>query len=256
MFLPSRPFSVSPQAPGGRPWLRPSPRGGGPSLVRGGSGLVLTLVSLPFQTCFPSSSRLVSGPAFLSDGGSSPGLGQGGRPPDWGGACAPAEPAQASGPYVEIIEQPKQRGMRFRYKCEGRSAGSIPGERSTDTTKTHPTIKVSMAVSGGVGGPEWVCGKELWNPSRLASRPGCSQRLGIGTGIPQSLDVPCTLNRSMATLGQGQFASPWLPRTPLTGLTPMSLWGKTAGMASMRLSSAPTVASTGEVLTSRVWGLR
>ncbi|XP_073461325.1 transcription factor p65 isoform X2 [Aquarana catesbeiana] len=45
-------------------------------------------------------------------------------------------------PYVEIIEQPKQRGMRFRYKCEGRSAGSIPGERSTDTTKTHPTIKV------------------------------------------------------------------------------------------------------------------
>ncbi|XP_059566059.1 transcription factor p65 isoform X2 [Myotis daubentonii] len=52
------------------------------------------------------------------------------------------EPAQAPGPYVEIIEQPKQRGMRFRYKCEGRSAGSIPGERSTDTTKTHPTIKI------------------------------------------------------------------------------------------------------------------
>lgn len=63
---------------------------------------------------------------------------------------------------MEIIEQPKQRGMRFRYKCEGRSAGSIPGERSTDTTKTHPTIKVSMAVSGGVGGTERVCGKELW----------------------------------------------------------------------------------------------
>ncbi|KAM5138693.1 transcription factor p65 isoform 2-T2 [Mantella aurantiaca] len=46
-------------------------------------------------------------------------------------------------PYVEIIEQPKQRGMRFRYKCEGRSAGSIPGERSTDITKTHPTIKIN-----------------------------------------------------------------------------------------------------------------
>lgn len=59
------------------------------------------------------------------------------------GRCLATEPAQASGPYVEIIEQPKQRGMRFRYKCEGRSAGSIPGERSTDTTKTHPTIKVS-----------------------------------------------------------------------------------------------------------------
>nr|QYW22363.1 RELA proto-oncoprotein NF-kB subunit [Xenopus laevis] len=46
-------------------------------------------------------------------------------------------------PPVEIIEQPKQRGMRFRYKCEGRSAGSIPGERSTDTSKTHPTIKIN-----------------------------------------------------------------------------------------------------------------
>ncbi|KAJ8281834.1 hypothetical protein COCON_G00043530 [Conger conger] len=45
-------------------------------------------------------------------------------------------------PYLEIIEQPKQRGMRFRYKCEGRSAGSIPGEKSNDTTKTHPAIKV------------------------------------------------------------------------------------------------------------------
>ncbi|XP_028998960.1 transcription factor p65 isoform X2 [Betta splendens] len=47
-----------------------------------------------------------------------------------------------SAPYTEIIEQPKQRGMRFRYKCEGRSAGSIPGEKSNDTTKTHPAIKV------------------------------------------------------------------------------------------------------------------
>ncbi|XP_038280903.1 transcription factor p65 isoform X1 [Canis lupus familiaris] len=59
------------------------------------------------------------------------------------------EPAQASGPYVEIIEQPKQRGMRFRYKCEGRSAGSIPGERSTDTTKTHPTIKINGYTGPG-----------------------------------------------------------------------------------------------------------
>ncbi|XP_029609466.1 transcription factor p65-like, partial [Salmo trutta] len=32
--------------------------------------------------------------------------------------------------------------MRFRYKCEGRSAGSTPGEKSNDTTKAHPAIKV------------------------------------------------------------------------------------------------------------------
>ncbi|XP_004478661.1 transcription factor p65 [Dasypus novemcinctus] len=61
----------------------------------------------------------------------------------------PSEPVQATGPYVEIIEQPKQRGMRFRYKCEGRSAGSIPGERSTDTTKTHPTIKINGYTGPG-----------------------------------------------------------------------------------------------------------
>ncbi|XP_034532374.1 transcription factor p65 [Notolabrus celidotus] len=51
-------------------------------------------------------------------------------------------PVQPGNACIEIIEQPKQRGMRFRYKCEGRSAGSIPGEKSNDTTKTHPAIKV------------------------------------------------------------------------------------------------------------------
>ncbi|XP_030635987.1 transcription factor p65 [Chanos chanos] len=51
-------------------------------------------------------------------------------------------PVPQGTPYVEVIEQPKQRGMRFRYKCEGRSAGSIPGEKSNDTTKTHPAIKI------------------------------------------------------------------------------------------------------------------
>ncbi|XP_017602744.1 PREDICTED: transcription factor p65, partial [Corvus brachyrhynchos] len=55
--------------------------------------------------------------------------------------------------YVEILEQPKQRGMRFRYKCEGRSAGSIPGEHSTETTKTHPTIRVSAPGAGAPPGP-------------------------------------------------------------------------------------------------------
>ncbi|KAK6278338.1 hypothetical protein J4Q44_G00391470 [Coregonus suidteri] len=52
------------------------------------------------------------------------------------------DPLNQGNPFIEIIEQPKQRGMRFRYKCEGRSAGSTPGEKSNDTTKTHPAIKV------------------------------------------------------------------------------------------------------------------
>ncbi|XP_052058912.1 putative transcription factor p65 homolog isoform X2 [Mytilus californianus] len=46
------------------------------------------------------------------------------------------------GIYTEIVEQPKQRGLRFRYECEGRSAGSIPGEKSTQDRKSFPTIKI------------------------------------------------------------------------------------------------------------------
>ncbi|KAM9316173.1 proto-oncogene c-Rel [Gastrophryne carolinensis] len=45
-------------------------------------------------------------------------------------------------PYIEIFEQPRQRGMRFRYKCEGRSAGSILGERSTDNNRSYPSIQL------------------------------------------------------------------------------------------------------------------
>nr|XP_056709379.1 proto-oncogene c-Rel [Euleptes europaea] len=32
--------------------------------------------------------------------------------------------------------------MRFRYQCEGRSAGSIPGEHSTDINRTFPAIQI------------------------------------------------------------------------------------------------------------------
>ncbi|CAL8376795.1 unnamed protein product [Boreogadus saida] len=59
------------------------------------------------------------------------------------GQPSPINNQQPSKPYLEIIEQPKARGMRFRYKCEGRSAGSIPGEKTNDTTKTHPAIRVN-----------------------------------------------------------------------------------------------------------------
>ncbi|XP_075059961.1 proto-oncogene c-Rel [Mixophyes fleayi] len=45
-------------------------------------------------------------------------------------------------PYIEIFEQPRQRGMRFRYKCEGRSAGSILGERSTENNRSYPSIQL------------------------------------------------------------------------------------------------------------------
>ncbi|KAK7140233.1 hypothetical protein R3I94_012746 [Phoxinus phoxinus] len=52
-------------------------------------------------------------------------------------------------PYAQIFEQPKQRGMRFRYKCEGRSAGSIPGERSSDNNRTYPSIQILNVTGKG-----------------------------------------------------------------------------------------------------------
>lgn len=44
--------------------------------------------------------------------------------------------------YVRIIEQPANKGLRFRYECEGRSAGAIPGVSSTNENKTYPAIEV------------------------------------------------------------------------------------------------------------------
>ncbi|XP_012265400.2 embryonic polarity protein dorsal-like [Athalia rosae] len=44
--------------------------------------------------------------------------------------------------YVKILEQPASKALRFRYECEGRSAGSIPGVNSTPENKTFPSIRI------------------------------------------------------------------------------------------------------------------
>lgn len=56
--------------------------------------------------------------------------------------------------------------MRFRYKCEGRSAGSIPGEKSNDTTKTYPAIKVGRVACFLAFDPTNTAGKmHIFYPS-------------------------------------------------------------------------------------------
>uniref|UniRef100_A0A674BCQ1 Nuclear factor of kappa light polypeptide gene enhancer in B-cells 2 (p49/p100) n=1 Tax=Salmo trutta TaxID=8032 RepID=A0A674BCQ1_SALTR len=52
----------------------------------------------------------------------------------------------AHGPYIQIIEEPKQRGFRFRYECEGPSHGGLPGASSERNRRTYPTVKVSNYV--------------------------------------------------------------------------------------------------------------
>uniref|UniRef100_A0A8C6TBP2 Nuclear factor of kappa light polypeptide gene enhancer in B-cells 2 (p49/p100) n=1 Tax=Neogobius melanostomus TaxID=47308 RepID=A0A8C6TBP2_9GOBI len=54
----------------------------------------------------------------------------------------PYIPETAHGPYIQIIEEPKQRGFRFRYECEGPSHGGLPGASSEKNRRTYPTVKV------------------------------------------------------------------------------------------------------------------
>lgn len=77
-------------------------------------------------------------------------------PPPWGcplGRLVPPAPGPGPRPHLVISEQPKQRGMRFRYECEGRSAGSILGESSTEASKTLPAIEVGPAAGAGAALP-------------------------------------------------------------------------------------------------------
>ncbi|XP_068441173.1 transcription factor RelB isoform X2 [Clinocottus analis] len=49
-------------------------------------------------------------------------------------------------PKLMVFEEPKERGMRFRYECEGRSAGSILGASSTETNKSQPAIEIQGPI--------------------------------------------------------------------------------------------------------------
>lgn len=57
---------------------------------------------------------------------------------------------ESASPHVVILEHPAPKALRFRYECEGRSAGSIPGANSTSDNKTYPTIQVKNYVGRAV----------------------------------------------------------------------------------------------------------
>lgn len=86
-------------------------------------------------------------------------------------------------PQLVVTEQPKERGMRFRYECEGRSAGSILGASSNDTNKTLPTIEVSPKPF------VWLCTFKvrsqpvIWLCVRFCPEPGLTTG-GMCTQLP------------------------------------------------------------------------
>lgn len=105
--------------------------------------------------------------------------------------------AEMNKPFVRIVEQPASKALRFRYQCEGRSAGSIPGANSTSEVKSYPSIQVC-----GYKGPAVVLVSCVTkdapyrpHPHNLVGREGCKG--GVCTlQIP-----PDTMSMTFSNLG-------------------------------------------------------
>ncbi|KAK4305175.1 hypothetical protein Pmani_022916 [Petrolisthes manimaculis] len=95
---------------------------------------------------------------------------------------------------VKILEQPQPKALRFRYICEGRSAGSIPGVRSTTENKTYPAIEVQ-----GYKGPAVVVVSCVTvdppyrpHPHNLVGKEGCKK--GVCTMTINSETMQCVFS--------------------------------------------------------------
>eukprot|EP00117_Sycon_ciliatum_P029860 scpid42065/ scgid23675/ Nuclear factor NF-kappa-B p105 subunit; Nuclear factor of kappa light polypeptide gene enhancer in B-cells 1; Nuclear factor NF-kappa-B p50 subunit len=56
--------------------------------------------------------------------------------------CRTPTETSACEPSLEILEQPRARGFRFRYPCEGPCHGELRGESSEARLKTYPAVKL------------------------------------------------------------------------------------------------------------------
>ncbi|XP_037083508.1 proto-oncogene c-Rel-like isoform X2 [Pollicipes pollicipes] len=90
---------------------------------------------------------------------------------------------------VEITEQPASKALRFRYECEGRSAGSIPGANSTSDNKTFPSVKVVNYQGPAVVVVSCVTKDPPYrpHPHNLVGKDGCKK------GV-------CTVNLNVETM--------------------------------------------------------
>lgn len=96
-------------------------------------------------------------------------------------------------PFVRIVEQPAKCAIRFRYECEGRSAGSIPGVNATPENKTFPTIKVFNYQGKAVVVVSCVTKESPYrpHPHNLVGKEGCKK--GVCTlVIDNNPDMICT----------------------------------------------------------------
>lgn len=77
----------------------------------------------------------------------------------------------------KIIEQPAKCALRFRYECEGRSAGSLPGASSTPENKTFPAIQIENYVGRAVVVISCVTKDQPYrpHPHNIVGKEGCKK---------------------------------------------------------------------------------
>ncbi|XP_054260955.1 embryonic polarity protein dorsal-like isoform X3 [Macrosteles quadrilineatus] len=91
--------------------------------------------------------------------------------------CNSMDSTRREGPYIKIVEQPASKALRFRYECEGRSAGSIPGVNSSTENKTYPTIQIKNYKGKVVVVVSCVTKDAPYkpHPHNLVGREGCKR---------------------------------------------------------------------------------
>ncbi|KAF2353654.1 Rel domain (RHD) DNA-binding domain [Trinorchestia longiramus] len=96
--------------------------------------------------------------------------------------------------YVRIIEQPQAKALRFRYICEGRSAGSIPGVSSTAENKTFPSIQVMNYTGPAVVVVSCVTvdPPHRAHPHNLVGKEGCKK--GVCTMTINNESMQCVFS--------------------------------------------------------------
>ncbi|XP_050347280.1 embryonic polarity protein dorsal isoform X2 [Nymphalis io] len=126
------------------------------------------------------------------------------------GVEMPRSPAPHAGqPFVRIVEQPASKALRFRYECEGRSAGSIPGVNSTPERKTYPTIEICGHKGSVVVVVSCVTREEPYkpHPHNLVGRERCNNgvctfKTSITEENPQvsfsNLGIQCVKRKDIA----------------------------------------------------------
>lgn len=116
-------------------------------------------------------------------------------------------------PYVKIVEQPAGNKLRFRYECEGRSAGALHGVSYNPDNKTYPSIQIVGYKGPAVVVVSCVEEKEPYrcHPHKLVGKDGmckkgvCSMDINTPdmTATFQNLGIQCVRRKDApASLAQ------------------------------------------------------